>query len=95
MKLKTIFGIILGVVAVGLTSCSSDLTNGENTAVNPNETAKRTLSLSTDKAKTRSEVNLTTGNKWVTGDKFFSYNLDFNGPANESRNANLDCKEQW
>ena len=54
MKLKTIFGIILGVVAVGLTSCSSDLTNGENTAVNPNETAKRTLSLSTDKAKTRS-----------------------------------------
>ena len=69
MKLKTIFGIILGVVAVGLTSCSSDLTNGENTAVNPNETAKRTLSLSTDKAKTRSEVNLTTGNKWETGDR--------------------------
>lgn len=92
MKLKTIFGIILGVVAVGLTSCSSDLTNGENTAVNPNETAKRTLSLSTDKAKTRSEVNLTTGNKWVTGDKFFSYNLDFNGPANESRNAILTAK---
>lgn len=89
MKLKTIFGIILGVVAVGLTSCSSDLTNGENTAVNPNETAKRTLSLSTDKAKTRSEVNLTTGNKWVTGDRFFSYNLDFNGPATESRNAIL------
>lgn len=92
MKLKTIFGIILGVVAVGLTSCSSDLTNGENTAINPNETAKRTLSLSTDKAKTRSEVNLTTGNKWETGDKFFSYNLDFNGPANESRNAILTAK---
>ena len=31
MKLKTIFGIILGVVAVGLTSCSSDLTNGGRT----------------------------------------------------------------
>lgn len=92
MKLKTIFGIILGVVAVGLTSCSSDLTNGENTAVNPNETAKRTLSLSTDKAKTRSEVNLTTGNKWETGDRFFAYNLDFNGPANESRNAILTAK---
>lgn len=92
MKLKTIFGIILGVVAVGLTSCSSDLTNGENTAVNPNETAKRTLSLSTDKAKTRSEVNLTTGNKWETGDVFFSYNLDFNGPANQSRNAILTAK---
>lgn len=92
MKLKTIFGIILGVVAVGLTSCSSDLTNGENTAVNPNETAKRTLSLSTNKAKTRSEVNLTTGNKWVTGDQFFSYNLDLSASAPESPNAILTAK---
>lgn len=92
MKLKTIFGIILGVVAVGLTSCSSDLTNGENTAVNPNETAKRTLSLSTDNAKTRSEVNLTTGNKWVTGDQFFSYNLDLSASAPESPNAILTAK---
>lgn len=92
MKLKTIFGIILGVVAVGLTSCSSDLTNGENTAVNPNETAKRMLSLSTDNAKTRSEVNLTTGNKWVTGDQFFSYNLDLSASAPESPNAILTAK---
>lgn len=92
MKLKTIFGIILGVVAVGLTSCSSDLTNGENTAVNPNETAKRTLSLSTDNAKTRSEVNLTTGNKWVTGDQFFSYNRDLSASAPESPNAILTAK---
>ena len=92
MKLKTIFGIILGVVAVGLTSCSSDLTNGENTAVNPNETAKRTLSLSTDKAKTRSEVNLTTGNKWVTGDKFFAYNRDLSASSPESPNAILTAK---
>lgn len=92
MKLKTIFGIILGVVAVGLTSCSSDLTNGENTAVNPNETAKRTLSLSTDNAKTRSEVNLTTGNKWVTGDQFFSYNLNLDVSSTESRNAILTAK---
>ena len=92
MKLKTIFGIILGVVAVALTSCSSDLTNGENTAVNPNETAKRTLSLSTDNAKTRSEVNLTTGNKWVTGDQFFSYNLDLDASSTESRNAILTAK---
>ena len=92
MKLKTIFGIILGVVAVGLTSCSSDLTNGENTAVNPNETAKRTLSLSTDNAKTRSEVNLTTGNKWETGDQFFSYNLDLSASAPESPNAILTAK---
>ena len=92
MKLKTIFGIILGVVAVGLTSCSSDLTNGENTAVNPNETAKRTLSLSTDNAKTRSEVNLTTGNKWVTGDKFFAYNRDLSASSPESPNAILTAK---
>lgn len=92
MKLKTIFGIILGVVAVGLTSCSSDLTNGENTAVNPNETAKRMLSLSTDNAKTRSEVNLTTGNKWETGDQFFSYNLDLSASAPESPNAILTAK---
>lgn len=92
MKLKTIFGIILGVVAVGLTSCSSDLTNGENTAVNPNETAKRMLSLSTDNAKTRSEVNLTTGNKWVTGDQFFSYNRDLSASAPESPNAILTAK---
>jgi hypothetical protein len=92
MKLKTIFGIILGVVAVGLTSCSSDLTNGENTAVNPNETAKRMLSLSTDNAKTRSEVNLTTGNKWETGDQFFSYNLDLSDQATESPNAILTAK---
>ena len=92
MKLKTVFGIILGVVAVGLTSCSSDLTNGENTAVNPNETAKRTLSLSTDNAKTRSEVNLTTGNKWETGDQFFSYNLDLDASSTESRNAILTAK---
>ena len=92
MKLKTIFGIILGIVAVGLTSCSSDLTNGENTAVNPNETAKRTLSLSTDNAKTRSEVNLTTGNKWVTGDQFFAYNLDLSASSPESPNAILTAK---
>ena len=85
MKLKTIFGIILGIVAVGLTSCSSDLTNGENTAVNPNETAERALSLSTENAKTRSEVNLTTGNKWVSGDKFLTYNVTFTGLPTESR----------
>ena len=92
MKLKTIFGIILGIVAVGLISCSSDLTNGENTPINPNETAKRTLSLSTDNAKTRSEVNLTTGNKWETGDQFFSYNRDLSASSPESPNAILTAK---
>lgn len=85
MKLKTFFGTILGVVAIGLASCSSDLTNGENTPVNPNETARRSLSLSTENAKTRSEVNLTTGNKWVSGDKFLTYNVTFTGLPTESR----------
>lgn len=94
MKLKTIFGIILGIVAVGLTSCSSDLTNGENTAVNPNETAERALSLSTENAKTRSEVNLTTGNKWVSGDKFLTYNTTFTGLSTESRTAILTASGQ-
>lgn len=94
MKLKTIFGIILGIVAVGLTSCSSDLTNGENTAVNPNETAERALSLSTENAKTRSEVNLTTGNKWVSGDKFLTYNVTFTGLSTESRTAILTASGQ-
>lgn len=94
MKLKTIFGIILGIVAVGLTSCSSDLTNGENTAVNPNETAERALSLSTENAKTRSEVNLTTGNKWVSGDKFLTYNITFTGLSTESRTAILTASGQ-
>ena len=94
MKLKTFFGTILGVVAIGLASCSSDLTNGENTPVNPNETARRSLSLSTENAKTRSEVNLTTGNKWVSGDKFLTYNVTFTGLSTESRTAILTASGQ-
>lgn len=85
MNFKKIYGLILGVIAAGLTSCSSDLNNEEKAPVGPNETAKRTLSISTGDAKTRSEVNIDAGNKWVTGDKFMAYNRTFTGPSSESR----------
>ena len=85
MNFKKIYGLILGVVAAGLTSCSSDLNNEEKAPVSPNETAKRALSISTGDAKTRSEVNIDADNKWVTGDQFMAYNRTFTGPSSESR----------
>ena len=85
MNFKKIYGLILGVIALGLTSCSSDLNNEEKAPVSPNETAKRALSISTGDAKTRSEVNIDAGNKWVTGDKFMAFNRTFTGPSSESR----------
>ena len=85
MNFKKIYGLILGVIAVGLTSCSSDLNNEEKAPVGPNETAKRALSISTGDAKTRSEVNIDAGNKWVTGDRFMAFNRTFTGSSSESR----------
>lgn len=85
MNFKKIYGLILGVIAAGLTSCSSDLNNEEKALVGPNETAKRTLSISTGDAKTRSEVNIDAGNKWVAGDKFMAFNRTFTGSSSESR----------
>ena len=85
MNFKKIYGLILGVIAAGLTSCSSDLNNEEKAPVSPNETAKRTLSISTGDAKTRSEVNIDADNKWVAGDRFMAYNRTFTGPSSESR----------
>ena len=85
MNFKKIYGLILGVIAAGLTSCSSDLNNEEKAPVSPNETAKRTLSISTGDAKTRSEVKIDADNKWVTGDKFMAYNRTFTGHSSESR----------
>ena len=85
MNFKKIYGLILGVIAAGLTSCSSDLNNEEKAPVGPNETAKRTLSIATGDVKTRSEVNIDAGNKWVTGDKFMAYNRTFTGHSSESR----------
>lgn len=85
MNFKKIYGLILGVIAAGLTSCSSDLNNEEKAPVSPNETAKRALSISTGDAKTRSEVNIDAGNKWVAGDKFMAFNRTFTGSSSESR----------
>ena len=85
MNFKKIYGLILGVIAAGLTSCSSDLNNEEKAPVGPNETAVRSLSIATGDAKTRSEVNIDAGNKWVAGDKFMAYNRTFTGSSPESR----------
>ena len=85
MNFKKIYGLILGVIAAGLTSCSSDLNNEEKAPVGPNETAVRSLSIATGDAKTRSEVNIDAGNKWVTGDRFMAYNRTFTGSSSESR----------
>ena len=85
MNFKKIYGLILGVIAAGLTSCSSDLNNEEKAPVGPNETAVRSLSIATGDAKTRSEVRIDADNKWVTGDKFMAYNRTFTGSSSESR----------
>lgn len=85
MNFKKIYGLILGVIVAGLTSCSSDLNNEEKAPVGPNETAVRSLSIATGDAKTRSEVNIDAGNKWVAGDKFMAFNRTFTGSSSESR----------
>ena len=85
MNFKKICGLILGVIAVGLTSCSSDLNNEEKAPVGPNETAVRSLSIATGDAKTRSEVKIDADNKWVTGDRFMAFNRTFTGSSSESR----------
>ena len=85
MNFKKIYGLILGVIAVGLTSCSSDLNNEEKAPVGPNETAVRSLSIATGDAKTRSEVKIDADNKWVTGDRFMAFNRTFTGSSSESR----------
>ena len=85
MNFKKIYGLILGVIAIGLTSCSSDLNNEEKAPVGPNETAVRSLSIATGDATTRSEVNIDAGNKWVAGDRFMAFNRTFTGSASEAR----------
>ena len=85
MNFKKIYGLILGVIVAGLTSCSSDLNNEEKAPVGPNETAVRSLSIATGDAKTRSEVNIDAGNKWVAGDRFMAFNRTFTGSSPESR----------
>ena len=85
MNFKKIYGLILGVIVAGLTSCSSDLNNEEKAPVGPNETAVRSLSIATGDAKTRSEVKIDADNKWVTGDRFMAFNRTFTGSSSESR----------
>ena len=85
MNFKKIYGLILGVIVAGLTSCSSDLNNEEKAPVGPNETAVRSLSISTGDAKTRSEVKIDADNKWVSGDRFMAFNRTFTGSSSESR----------
>lgn len=85
MNFKKIYGLILGVIVAGLTSCSSDLNNEEKAPVGPNETAVRSLSISTGDVKTRSEVKIDADNKWVTGDRFMAFNRSFTGSSSESR----------
>ena len=93
MNFKKIYGLILGVIAAGLTSCSSDLNNEEKAPVGPNETAVRSLSIATGDAKTRSEVNIDAGNKWVAGDRFMAYNRTFSGSSSESRYGILTARD--
>ena len=75
MTFKKIYGLILGVVAVGLASCSSDLNNEGNTPINATKTAKRSLTLSANNVTTRSYISLQDGNQWRKGDRFIVYNL--------------------
>ena len=75
IRSRKIYNAILGVIAIALASCSNDVNVDNNKTLNPNETAKRNVSISTDNANSRSIVSITTGNKWETGDLFFAYNI--------------------
>lgn len=76
MTFKKICGIILGVVVAGLTSCSNDVNSDGNNSVNPNETARRALTIAVGNGGTRSVVSLeTSGNKWESGDLFGAVNM--------------------
>ena len=76
MTFKKIYGIILGAVVAGLTSCSSELSSEGNATVNPNETARRALTIAVGDGGTRSVVSLeTNGNKWENGDLFGAVNM--------------------
>ena len=76
MTFKKIYGIILGAVVAGLTSCSSDVSSEGNATVNPNETARRALTIAVGNGGTRSVVSLeTSGNKWESCDLFGAVNM--------------------
>ena len=102
MTFKKIYGIILGAVVAGLTSCSSELSSEGNATVNPNETARRALTIAVGDGGTRSVVSLeTNGNKWENGDLFGAFNITDPGSlesliakgsgASTKLEGNIDC----
>ena len=102
MTFKKIYGIILGAVVAGLTSCSSELSSEGNATVNPNETARRALTIAVGDGGTRSVVSLeTNGNKWENGDLFGAVNMTkpvslekliAKGEGNSTKlEGNIDC----
>lgn len=102
MTFKKIYGIILGAVVAGLTSCSSELSSEGNATVNPNQTARRALTIAVGDGGTRSVVSLeTNGNKWENGDLFGAANMTTPGNlekltakgsgASTKLEGNIDC----
>ena len=102
MTFKKIYGIILGAVVAGLTSCSSELSSEGNATVNPNQTARRALTIAVGDGGTRSVVSLeTNGNKWENGDLFGAFNITDPGSlesliakgsgASTKLEGNIDC----
>lgn len=102
MTFKKIYGIILGAVVAGLTSCLSDLSSEGNATVNPNQTARRALTIAVGDGGTRSVVSLeTNGNKWENGDLFGAANMTTLGNlekltakgsgASTKLEGNIDC----
>ena len=102
MTFKKIYGIILGAVVAGLTSCSSELSSEGNATVNPNQTARRALTIAVGDGGTRSVVSLeTNGNKWENGDLFGAFNITAPGSlesliakgsgASTKLEGNIDC----
>lgn len=102
MTFKKIYGIILGAVVAGLTSCSSELSSEGNATVNPNQTARRALTIAVGDGGTRSVVSLeTNGNKWENGDLFGAANMTDPGNlekltakgsgASTKLEGNIDC----
>lgn len=102
MTFKKIYSIILGAVVAGLTSCSSELSSEGNATVNPNQTARRALTIAVGDGGTRSVVSLeTNGNKWENGDLFGAANMTTPGNlekltakgsgASTKLEGNIDC----
>lgn len=76
MTYRKLYSMMLGTIAIGLASCSTDINNESESQIDAGTSAKRTLTITTENEPlTRSSVSLINGNKWVKGDKFIAYNL--------------------